>query len=92
MIVRIASEGQFDLSDDLADQLNELDNRCVEAVEAGDKAAFHTSYDAMLAFVREHGAVLDDDALVGSGVILPPSDLSFAEAGEQFTGDGLIPD
>jgi len=25
-------------------------------------------------------------------VILPPADLSFAEAGEDFTGEGLIPD
>jgi hypothetical protein len=25
-------------------------------------------------------------------VILPPADLSFREAGEDFTGDGLVPD
>jgi hypothetical protein len=25
-------------------------------------------------------------------VILPPSDISFAEAGMEFTGEGLIPD
>ena len=33
-----------------------------------------------------------DDELKGSDVILPPADLSFDEAGRDFTGDGLIPD
>ncbi len=27
-----------------------------------------------------------------SDVILPPSDLTFEEAGREFTGEGLIPD
>jgi hypothetical protein len=92
VIVRIASEGQFDLADDLAEPLNALDNRCVEAVDAGDEPGFHETYDAMLAFVRDNGTELGDEELVESAVILPPADLSFAEAGEQFNGDGLIPD
>ncbi|HZO36283.1 MAG TPA: hypothetical protein VFB41_05335 [Solirubrobacteraceae bacterium] len=92
MIVRIASEGQFDVADELAEELNALDNRCVEAVDAGDEPAFHAAYDGMLRFVRDNGTQLGDDELVGSSLILPPSDLSFAEAGEQFNGDGLIPD
>jgi hypothetical protein len=92
VIVRIASEGQFELADDLAGELNALDNRCVEVVDAGDEAGFHAAYDEMLRFVRDNGTVLDDDELVGSSLILPPADLSFAEAGEQFNGDGLIPD
>jgi hypothetical protein len=32
------------------------------------------------------------DELDASDVILPPPDLSFVEAGEEFTGDGLIPE
>ena len=92
MIVRIASEGQFELADDLADELNALDNRVVEVVEAGDEAGFAAAYAAMLAFVRDNGTALADDELVGSSLILPPSDLSFDEAGHQFNGDGLVPD
>ena len=42
--------------------------------------------------MREHGSELPDDDLHESGLILPPPDLTFEEAGEQFTGDGLIPD
>jgi len=33
-----------------------------------------------------------DDDLESSDVILPPADLTFSEAGEEFTGEGLIPD
>ena len=92
MIVRIASEGQFELADELADELNELDNRCVAAVEAGDEPGFHATYDAMLRLVRDKGTALSEEELVESRLILPPADLTFAEAGEQFNGDGLIPD
>ena len=92
MIVRIASEGQFEIADGLADELNALDNRCVEVVDAGDEQGFHAAYDAMLRFVRDNGTELEAHELVGSSLILPPADLSFAEAGEQFNGDGLIPD
>lgn len=92
MIVRIATEGQFEVDDAVAEQLNELDNRCVEAVESGDESAFHASYEQLLAFVRGHATELADDDLHESALILPPPDLTFAEAGEQFTGDGLIPD
>ena len=92
MIVRISTEGQFEVQDGSIDQLNELDNKAVQAVEAGDEAGFHAAYDAMLALVREHGTELGDDDLNESALILPPPDLTFEEAGEQFTGEGLIPD
>jgi hypothetical protein len=29
---------------------------------------------------------------VASDVILPPADITFAEAAREFTGEGLIPD
>jgi hypothetical protein len=92
VIVRIATEGQYDVDDAKVDELNELDNACVAAVESGDEATFQRSYDRLLAFVRDAGAELSDDELTESALILPPPDLTFAEAGEQFTGDGLIPD
>jgi PspA-Associated protein len=46
----------------------------------------------MLDFVRSHGTPLGEDELEGSDVILPPADVSFAEASREFTGEGLIPD
>ena len=92
MIVRISEEGQFELPDDLHGRLNELDDATVAAVDAGDEAAYDTSFKALLDFVRASGTVVADDDLRGSDVILPPADLSFTEAGEDFTGEGLVPD
>ena len=46
----------------------------------------------MLDFVRAHGAVVGDDEIETSDVILPPSDTTLEEAAREFTGEGLIPD
>jgi hypothetical protein len=92
MIVRISGEGQYELPDGDADHLNELDNRAVAAVEQGDEAAFQELWDQMLDFVASEGNALGDDELVESDVILPPRDITFAEAEGEFTGEGLIPD
>ena len=92
MIVRIATEGQYDLPDDVVDRLNELDNATVNAVDASDEAAFTAAYGELLELVRGRGTPLGDDALAESELILPPPDLTLAEAGGQFTGDGLLPD
>ena len=92
MIVRIATEGQYDFPDDDVDKLNELDNEVVEAVESGDEERFQTAFASLLELVRSDGRPVADDVLEESDVIIPPPDLTFAEAGHQFTGDGLIPD
>jgi hypothetical protein len=42
--------------------------------------------------VRSEGEPLGDDDLEPSEFILPPADLTFAEAGEEFSGEGLIPE
>ena len=92
MIVRIATEDQYRLPDAAAERLNALDNEAVAAVEAGDEDRFHELFEEMLQLVRTDGSKLADDELEESDVILPPPDLSFVEAGHEFTGDGLIPD
>jgi hypothetical protein len=92
MIVRISTEGQYRLPDGDADRLNDLDNEVVAAVEAGDEERFQEVFAQLLELVRSDGTPLGDDELEESDVILPPPDLTFDEAGVQFTGDGLIPD
>lgn len=92
MIVRISGEGQYRLPDEDAARLNELDNAAVEAVEAGDEERFSTLWRDMLELVVTDGEELAEDELVESDVILPPRDLTFAEAKREFTGEGLIPD
>ncbi len=92
MIVRISGDGQFRLPDGDADRLNELDNRAVAAAESGDEAGFQELWSQMLALVEADGKEIADDELVESDVILPPRDVTFAEARGEFTGEGLIPD
>ena len=82
----------YRLPDDDAARLNELDNEVVRAVEGGDEEAFQTLFAQMLDLVRRDGAPVGDDELVESDVILPPADISFAEAADGFSGEGLIPE
>jgi hypothetical protein len=92
MIVRISGEGQFRLPDEDADRLNELDNRAVASVEQGDETGFQELWSQMLELVSSDGNALPNDELVESDVILPPRDITFAEAQGEFSGEGLIPD
>jgi hypothetical protein len=92
MIVRISGEDQYRLDADHDGRLNELDNDVLAAVDAGGEERFRDAYTRLLEFVRANGAVVADDDLEGSDLILPPSDLTLAEAGREFTGEGLIPD
>jgi 23S rRNA A2030 N6-methylase RlmJ len=92
MIVRISGEGQYRLADSDAQRLNELENGVVSIVEGGREDGFADAFAALLDYVRAQGTLLGDDELEGSNLILPPSDISFEEAGKEFTGEGLIPD
>jgi hypothetical protein len=92
VIVRISNEGQYRLDDGHHDRLDQLDDAVVTAVDAGDEDGFHAAFEELLAFVRSEGQATDDEDLEGSDYILPPSDLTYVEAGEEFTGEGLIPD
>ena len=91
MIVRVATEGQYEVADSEIAALNELDNAAVAACEAADEAHFREAFGRLLEFVRSHGTKLPEDTLVGSDIILPPPDVSMQEAREEFQGEGLIP-
>jgi hypothetical protein len=91
MIVRISSEGQYDVSDADIAGLNELDNQAVSACEASNEDSFRKAFDDLLDYVRTKGTPVADDDLFGSDIILPPPDVSLAEAQTEFQGEGLIP-
>ena len=91
MIVRIATEGQYELGDEAVPALNELDNAAVAACESGDEERFRTAFGKLLELVRTQGRPLEDDELEGSTLILPPPDVSLEEAQTEFSGEGLIP-
>ena len=92
MIVRIAGEGQFRLPDEDAQRLNDLDNQAVAKVEEGDEDGFRALWKQMLDLVAQDGQELGEDELVESDVFMPPRDISFDEARNEFSGEGLIPE
>ena len=92
MIVRLMGEGQYRLDDGARERLNEVDNRVAEAVEADDEGGLRERLSELTEIVRREGERLPDDDLSASDLIVPPSDLTMAEAKELFAGEGLIPD
>jgi hypothetical protein len=91
VIVRIATEGQYELRGGDEDELRELDNAAVAACQGTDEQQFRQSFDRLLEFVRSHGERVPEDRLEGSDLILPPPDISMEEARAEFSGEGLIP-
>ena len=90
MIVRIAMEGQYRLAEDQLARLQELDAAVVAAAESGDSERFQRRFTELLEFVRS-GELLGDAHLAPSDAILPPPDISLAEATREFSAEGLIP-
>jgi len=92
VIVRIATEDQFEIAEDCFDEINSIDNEVVAAVEAGDEARFKETFARLIELVRSRGKIVEDDDLRESQVIIPPSDISLEEARADFSGDGVIPE
>lgn len=91
MIVRILTEGQYELSGSYLDQLNEIDNKLVEVVEQENRSEFERLLKNMLDLVRDNGKEVPVDELVESDIVLPEPDITLLEAEELFTGEGLVP-
>jgi hypothetical protein len=91
VIVRISTEGQYELADDDVEALNELDNAAVSACQGGDEASFQDVFGRLLELVRTKGHPIAEDDLRGSDAILPPPDVTLEEAKAEFSGEGLIP-
>jgi len=92
MIVRIATEDQYEIAGDDYTTLNDLDNAVVEAVDANDEERYAKTFAALLDYIRTNGTPVGDDDLRESDVIVPPSDTSLEEARRDFTGEGIIPE
>ena len=91
MIVRILGEGQLEIPESAADELNELDRTLEQAVDGGDEAAFGSALAALLAKIREVGSPVKADDLRPSELIIPQPDATMAEVRKLLTDDGLIP-
>ena len=92
MIVRILTEGQYNLPGAYVDQLNDIDNKIVDVVEQENDAEFQRLLKEMLDLVRNKGTEVAVDELVESDIVLPEPDITLVEAEELFTGEGIVPD
>jgi hypothetical protein len=92
VIVRVMGDAQYDVDDEVAKGLNDLDNQAEQALQAGDEEQLRELLRRMAEQVRANGARLADEDLKPSEAIVPPDDLSLDEARQLFDGEGLIPD
>jgi hypothetical protein len=92
VIVRVMGEGQYEIDDEVAKGLNDLDGQAAQALERGDENELRELLRRMAEAVRSNGARVPNDDLTASEGIVPPDDLSLDEARELFEGEGLIPD
>jgi PspA-Associated protein len=92
VIVRLLTEGQYEVSDELRERLNELDDSAIEALDRDDEAELDARLDQMWKLVQAEGQRLADEDLRPSDVVIPPADLTLDETRQLFSGDGLIPD
>ncbi|MCH7787457.1 MAG: hypothetical protein IIC22_08095 [Chloroflexi bacterium] len=92
MIVRILTEGQYNLPGAYIDKLNDIDNQLVEVVADDNREGFERLLKDMLDLVRDNGTPVPIDEIMESDLVLPEPDLTLEEAEEIFTGEGLVPD
>jgi hypothetical protein len=91
VIVRILGEGQLQIDDSAASELNKLDAKLEAAVERNDEPGFRLALSELLAQVRSIGNPVEPGALEPSELILPEEGATMAEVRQLLAGDGLIP-
>lgn len=84
MIIRISTEGQYRLEGEALSALDRLDDRLLDALEAGNREEYERSFREILALIRGRGSRLPDTELVESDLILPAPDTTYEEARSLF--------
>jgi hypothetical protein len=90
MIIRVMGEGQYRVDSALFDTLNTIDNRIVEDVQKGDQQEYERSLAELIGCIQREGQRIADTELVESDVIVPPPDMTLAEARDVFKGTGIF--
>ena len=90
MIIRIMGEGQFRVDSALFDTLNTIDNRIVEDVQKGNQQEYERSLAELIGCIQREGRRIVDTELVESDIIVPPADMTLAEARDVFKGTGIF--
>lgn len=91
MIVRILNGGQYEVPDEVLQELNTLDDPLSRAIESGDEEGFRSGLSRLLGLVQDRATPLPDDFLGPSDVVLPAEDASMDEVKDLLTEEGLIP-
>jgi hypothetical protein len=91
MIVRILSEGQYEVDDEAVAELNTLDEELTRAIDASDDDGFRSALSSLVAKVRDVGKPLPADALVPSDFVLPAADAHVDDVREMLGDEGLVP-
>ncbi|WP_324717100.1 hypothetical protein U7230_02120 [Carboxydochorda subterranea] len=86
MIIRIATEGQYELTGQALAELDAADNAMLDAIQHADAQAFARHLANVLDIVRSRGRRLDDRELKESDLVLPPPDITLEEARDLFAG------
>ena len=92
MIVRVLNDAQYEVSDDLLAQLNELDRQATDALERSDESSMQQALQEMGEAIRASGTRVADDDLALSQVVVPPDDFTLEETRKLMSDQGLIPD
>ncbi|MEU3885087.1 hypothetical protein [Streptomyces sp. NPDC029041] len=91
MIMRILGEGQYEITEDHLDRLNEPDAALQSAADADDDTLFATALSALLDAVRSYGTPLPAGTIRPSDLVLPDEDTSLTQVRELLSDEGLIP-
>jgi hypothetical protein len=91
VIVRILGEGQLEVDDGAAAELNELDLKLEAAVEQRDESGFRLALDTLLSRVRDIGMPVHADVLKPSELIVPQPDATMDDVRKMLTDEGVIP-
>ncbi len=83
MIVRIMTEGQYELDGDQLEQLKHADEELLVTVRNSDAEGFRSHLETALAVVRG-GKPLDPSLLKESELVLPAPDMTVHEARRLF--------
>lgn len=84
MIIRIMTEGQYQLEGEALSELDRLDDSLFDAIENSDGAQFADRFQEVLELVRRQSTRIPDTELVESELILPAPDTTMDEARELF--------
>jgi hypothetical protein len=82
MIIRILADNQYRIADADIPEVDRLDDDVMAALNGSDEAAFQSSLRRLVEFVQQRGQVVPHEELVPSQGIVPPADMSLAEARE----------